>query len=129
MSDYRLDYINHRLSKSDNAFEDAVTLAEKESWNGSVNRLYYACYYAVSALLLKHDINTQTHAGCKMQFGLHFVKTGKIALEQGKLYSDLMDWRQKGDYGDMFDFEKESVLPLFDQVNQLLEALKILVYQ
>ncbi len=35
--------------------------------------LYYACYYAVAALLLKYDIQTQTHNGVKTMPGLHFV--------------------------------------------------------
>src|SRR5580658_4555117 len=105
MNSYKQDYINYRVTKSDEAFEDAKLLAENKSWNASVNRLYYSCYYAVSALLLQNDISTQTHAGCKTQFGLHFVKTSIFTLEQGRLYADLMDWRQKGDYGDMFDFD------------------------
>jgi uncharacterized protein (UPF0332 family) len=126
MNDFKHDYIQYRLKCSDTAFEDAQLLAENERWNACINRLYYACYYAVSALLLMEDINAQTHAGCKMQFGLHFVKTGRITFEQGKLYSDLMDSRQKGDYGDMFDFDGDIVLPLFDPVKNLLNAVRIL---
>jgi uncharacterized protein (UPF0332 family) len=127
MSDYRQDYINHRITRSDKAFEDARLLAENGRWNAAVNRLYYAAYYVVSALLLQNDINTQTHAGCKTQFGLHFVKTSKITLEQGRLYADLMDWRQKGDYGDMFDFDEETVTPLFKPVEDLLTTVKHLI--
>ena len=35
-----------------------------------------------------------------------------------------MDLRQKGDYGDMFDFEKESIIPLIDPVKELLDTIK-----
>ena len=99
-------------------------LAENASWNATINRLYYACYYAVSALLLQNDVTTQTHNGLKTQFNLLFVKTGIISIEQGRLYADLMDLRQKGDYGDMFDFEKESIIPLIDPVKELLDTIK-----
>jgi uncharacterized protein (UPF0332 family) len=68
-------------------------------------------------LLLQKNVTTQTHNGLKTQFNLLFIKTVIISVEQGRLYADLMDWRQKGDYGDMFDFDKESVEPLINPVN------------
>ena len=127
MEEYKQDYINYRIVKADQAYNDARLLASGESWNASVNRLYYACYYMVSALLLQNEINTQTHSGCKMQFGLHFVKTGKISMEQARLYADLMDWRQKGDYGDMFDFDGQTVAPLFIPVEEFIKSIKMLI--
>ncbi|MBS1529856.1 MAG: HEPN domain-containing protein [Bacteroidetes bacterium] len=127
MSDHKPDYIEYRLSKADEAFHDAELLAENNSWNSCINRLYYACYYAVSALLLKNGISTHTHAGLKTQFNQHFVKANKIDKEFGKLYADLMDWRQKGDYGDMFDFAKEFVEPLFEPVKQFIDKIKELI--
>lgn len=128
MANYKQDYINYRIVKSDEAFNDAKLLAQNGSWNSSVNRLYYACYYIVSALLLQNDINAQTHAGSKTQFGLHFIKTRIVDIEQGKLYADLMDWRQKGDYGDMFDFDKETVEPLIEPVAGFLNTIKTLIH-
>lgn len=127
MSTYRKDYVTYRLSKAYESFEDAKLLAENRSWNAAVNRLYYASYYAVSALLLQKDVTTQTHTGLKTQFNLLFVKPGVISIEKGRLYADLMDWRQKGDYGDMFDFDKESVEPLIAPVGELLDTIKALV--
>lgn len=127
MTTYRGDYVSYRLSKAFESYEDAILLSKNGSWNSSINRLYYACYYAVSALLLQKDVTTQTHNGLKTQFNLLFIKTGIIPIEQGRLYADLMDWRQKGDYGDMFDFDKESVEPLIKPVGELLETIKVLI--
>lgn len=127
MSAYRQDYIEYRLAKAYESFDDAKLLSKNESWNASINRLYYACYYAVSALLLQKGVTTQTHNGLKTQFNLLFVKTGIISIEQGRLYADLMDWRQKGDYGDMFDFDKESVVALIEPVRALLDTIKQLL--
>ena len=78
----------------------------------------------VSALLLKNKIATQTHTGCKTQFGINFVKTGKVSIEHGRLFSDLMDWRQKGDYGDMFDFDAGTTKPLLPLVEEFLIAIR-----
>lgn len=46
-------------------------MIENEFWNASINRIYYACFYAVSGLLLKYDINTSTYKGIRQMFGLH----------------------------------------------------------
>ncbi len=127
MSEFINEYIKYRIEKSDQAYNDALLLAKSESWNASVNRLYYASYYLVSALILKNGIETKTHSGLRNQLNLNFVKTGKISIEIGRLYSDLFDSRQKGDYGDMYDFDKETVQDLLEPVKELLETLKKLL--
>ena len=120
----RHEYIKYRLTRADEAFEEALILAEKKRWNAVVNRLYYACFYAVIALLLKFQIETDSHDGARNQFGLHFVKTGKIEKKYGKLFSKLFDYRQKGDYGDLIDFDEEITQPLIPQVEQFIAEIK-----
>lgn len=121
------DYISYRLQKAIDSYKDAKLLAQNDRWNASVNRLYYSCFYAIIALLYKNDIKTQTHDGVRTQFGLKFVKTGKIEKKYGKLYSKLFDYRLKGDYGDFFDFDQELVDPLFKPVEELLNILKSII--
>ncbi len=47
------DYIAYRIARSDSTFKDALIMAENKSWNSCVNRLYYSCFYFVSALLIQ----------------------------------------------------------------------------
>lgn len=94
------DYIKYRLEKADETLRAAQVLLQNKLWNSVVNRLYYACFYAINALLVQNGISAQTHAGVKTQFFLHFIKTKKVSQELGKLYADLFDGRQKGDYSD-----------------------------
>ena len=114
----------YRLQKAKESYQAATLMRENNQWNFAINRLYYACFYAVIALLLKHDITPRTHDGAKRQFSLHFIKTGKIREQYGDLYTQLFSWRQKGDYGDMFDFTKEEVTPLFQPVQDFLTTLE-----
>lgn len=97
MSIKNQDYINYRISKSQEAFDDARLLAANKRWNSSINRLYYSSFYLVSAILYKLDIKAETHNGVKTQFNLNFIKSGKLDLLFGKLYSNLFDWRQISD--------------------------------
>ncbi len=118
------DYIKYRFHRSEESLEEAKILAENNSWNAVINRLYYSCFYAVIALLLKNDIETQSHDGARIQFGLNFIKTGFIDKKYGKLFSKLFDFRQKGDYGDMYDYDKVVVEPLIDLVKEFIQEIK-----
>ena len=53
----------------------------------------------------------KSHEGCIGQFNLHFVKTGLVSVEMGKLFSTLFDMRLTGDYSDRFDLTEEDVVP------------------
>jgi uncharacterized protein len=123
MTSAEKDYIDYRIAKSQETFEDAELLATNQRWNSCINRLYYSCFYLVSALLYKNEIKSETHNGTKVQFNLHFIKTNKLSIEFGKLYSNLFDWRQESDYADFIDFDKETVFPLIEQVSRLNEAI------
>lgn len=123
----RSDYINYRLQRAEESYSDARILAEKERWNAVINRLYYACFYAVIALLLKNDIETQTHDGSRTHFGLKYIKTGLIEKRFGKIYTKLFDMRQKGDYGDLYDYDKDTVSPLIDSTREFIDELKKLI--
>ncbi|MEN8119762.1 MAG: HEPN domain-containing protein [Bacteroidota bacterium] len=121
------DYINYRLKKSDETYNAAKLLAENSSWSSSINRLYYSCFYAVNALLYSSNIKAQTHTGIKNQFSLHFIKTNIIDRKYGKLYSNLFNWRQKGDYSDFFDFDEEIVNDLMNPVQDFIDLINKII--
>jgi len=121
------DYINYRFKRAEESIEEALIMIENKKWNASVSRLYYSCYYAVIVLLLKSNNETRSHSGVKTKFSDTFIKTGDIDLKFGKLFSHLADYRQKSDYGDLYDFDDKIVLPLVDQVKEFISEIKILI--
>ena len=120
----RKEYVNYRIESAHKTFDAAKILAENGFWNSAVNRLYYSLFYAVNAILVANEILTKSHSATKSQFSLHFVKTGKFDKKYGKLLSELFDWRQKGDYENIFDYNKSSVQPLFKPVNEMIELIE-----
>lgn len=82
---------------------------------------------AVVALLLKHDIHTQTHNGVKTMLGLHFVATGRIPLKIGKTFTTLFEKRHSGDYDDFVFCDKEMVDDLYPQAKQFIETVNYLL--
>ena len=124
MKQTKEDLIKYRLFRAKDTLDDAQILAEKNKWNSTINRLYYAAYYAIMALLLDSNLKPTTHNGVKSNFSEYFIKTNKIPKEFGKIYSQLFTWRQKGDYDDLFDFDKDRVIPYFDPVKRLIEIIE-----
>lgn len=77
---------------------DANVLLEKSRYNASVSRSYYAVFHAAKAALLHIGVESITHQGVNVQFGLHFVKTGIFDKSLIRLFSKLLDTRLKADY-------------------------------
>jgi uncharacterized protein (UPF0332 family) len=90
--DNREDYIKYRFQRAYESFDEALIMAKNDRWNAVINRLYYSCFYAVIAVLLKSNIETQTHDGARTQFSLHYVKPGKVDKKFGKLFTKLFDY-------------------------------------
>lgn len=100
---------------------------ENELWNTAVNRLYYACYYAVSALLLTQNIKIKSHKGARQMFGLHYGKTGAIDKTLAKFFTDLYDMRQTGDYDDFIEYTKEDILDLLKNANDFISQAEYIL--
>jgi uncharacterized protein (UPF0332 family) len=123
----KADFINYRLEKSDEAYKSACILFENSQWNSAVNRLYYACFHAVSALMLKTNITPKSHSGLKNQFYLNIIKKGLISRDLGILYNKLFDCRQKSDYDDFANFTEKEVSDLIKPVEDFLNQIKLTI--
>jgi uncharacterized protein (UPF0332 family) len=118
------DYINYRLQRAKDTISETKILIENKLWNTAANRMYYACFYAVGALLVKNGVLTSSHSGSRQKFGQLFIHTGLISRELGKHYSELFEKRQKGDYNDFFDIDEETVLRLYQPSVDFINAVE-----
>ncbi len=123
----RKEIVRYRLSRAHDTLREVNILIENQLWNTAVNRMYYACYYAVIALLVSNEIKAQTHTGVRQMFGLHFVKKGIVDKEFGRYYSKIFDKRQTGDYDDFIDYNKEDVLALFKPATEFISEIDKLI--
>ncbi|MBN7809870.1 HEPN domain-containing protein [Algoriphagus sp. H41] len=96
MSTSKKDLVSYRVQRAFGTLDDAKLLIENKKWNSAINRLYYSVFYAASALILLEDQAAFTHNGVKTSFSEKFVKTGKMDLSEGKLYSQLFFLETKG---------------------------------
>ncbi len=122
--------VAYRKEKAHATLREVEDMIATEHWNLAVQRMYYACFYMASALLLSGGFKAQTHNGVVGQLGLNYVSKGLLTKDEGRLYSRLLQHRITGDYNDFFDFEREDVLPLLEPTRKLLAKLEsLIVYQ
>lgn len=114
------ELIFYRISRAKETFDEAKILAENNHWNAVANRLYYACFYIVNALLIQHKLNFKSHNAVKKEFHKSFIKTGLISLSSGKTYSRLFNLRQEGDYVDFKRFEENDIKPFISDTQNLI---------
>jgi uncharacterized protein len=120
------ELVRYRLQRAQETLDEAALLHEKGHLNAAVNRLYYACFYAVSALLLAEGKSSSKHSGIRALFNKEWVKTGRISSEYGRFYRRLYDSRQKGDYGDFVQFEDADVTSWFQEARGFVAAVTII---
>ena len=101
--------IKYRINHAESTLAEADAIRNMGYLSTALNRYYYACFYATTALLLTKELNPKTHAGVRTLFSLHFIQTGIIPMESGQFFSQLFDKRQRSDYDDYLDVDKETV--------------------
>lgn len=120
-------YVRYRLDKAQEVYRAAEVLYEAAQWNSVINRLYYACFYSATALLLYNNVPAKMHSGAIGRFSEEFVRNGIFLIEEFRVYSKLLNWRSKGDYSDLFDFEKEDVQPMMKPVKDFIDKVASLI--
>lgn len=105
MNDERSKIVKDRLSRSRAALKAAELLIENHFEEQAINRLYYACFYAVSAILLQLGFKPSTHSGVRSLFGLHIIHNGLMPEEYGDLFVTLFEARHKTDYSDLVEID------------------------
>ncbi|MEG1546524.1 MAG: HEPN domain-containing protein, partial [Bacteroides sp.] len=92
-------------------------------YNTAINRMYYACYYAASALLIAYEIETKSHDGVRQMLGKYFVLTGKMPMELGKFYSIMFNKRSSGDYEDFINHTQSTVDQLYPKAEEFISFI------
>jgi uncharacterized protein (UPF0332 family) len=126
-SEEKAVYIKYRLDRANETLVEARTLYDANLLSGTINRIYYAMFYAVSALALSHGFSTSSHAQLRGYFNREFVKTGIVSVDLGKLYGDAFKYRTKDDYQDLTTFEQEKVFKMLENASKFVETISKIV--
>ncbi len=110
--------VQRNIEKSDEALKAAQCSLENKLLTSTLNRIYYAIFYTVTALAYKYDYATSKHSKLMGWFNKKFINEDKM-FDRAiyKIYENAFNLRQESDYETLYE-------PNIDEANELLEASK-----
>ena len=121
--DERRIIVGLEFEKAVNTFGQIPELQKLGYWDNIANRLYYAVFHAVNALLIHDGHPVNTHKGVIAVFGNYYIRTGIFSSEDGRLYSDLQTMRNNSDYNCSYDATQKEIEPLIEPAGKLIEKI------
>ena len=120
----RRTVVRLQMEKAHNNFNQIPLLQEAGYWDNVANRLYYALFHAVSALLINDGHSVSSHRGAVGSFGQYYVTTGIFTIEEGRHYSRLQGLREKADYNCTYNATEKDIAPKIEPTRQLIEKIE-----
>ncbi len=113
--------IKYRMEQAHAALEEAdILFSQGKTTLGSVNRSYYAMFYAVIALLQQVGKVPRKHSGAIALFDAEFVKKGIFPKELSQYLHQAFESRQVSDYQTVSSFSRE-------EAEEMLKRAKVFV--
>ena len=95
----RGELAKYRIKQAEESFEEAkFLLSGNKSPRSVINRVYYAMFYSVLALLIYEPYSSSKHSGVLSYFNRHFIKKGIFEKELGRYINEAFELRQQEDY-------------------------------
>ena len=105
MSESKKKAVRERLKQARETLEEAEVLFEQDFWRGTINRTYYAMFYAVLALAADKEVAISKHTHAIAFLDKEFIKKGIFPKEISRALHVGFDERQTNDYGEIWDIE------------------------
>jgi uncharacterized protein (UPF0332 family) len=95
------DLLRYRMGQAHETLREAEILLGEAALRGTINRAYYAMFYATLALLATKQLGASKHSSVIALFDREFVKTGIFPRELSRALHLGFDRRQTHDYGEL----------------------------
>ncbi len=122
-----LDIIKLRLQKAKSLLSEAEPLMKLKFYTTVINRLYYSCFHATSALLLTKNIKAKTHKGVGNMLHHKFVNTGEFDSDKAAFFSDLLQERIRDDYNEFLIMDEDEVIEFIKPSIEYVEYVSKLI--
>ncbi len=125
--DHKSVLIGYWMEKARESMEAARSEYDSARYSTAVRNLYYSCFYALTAVLLKEGYTFKKHTAVKAALHKDLIKTGTVESDWGKFYNKIFDSRHEGDYQPLRIFQAEEVKLFLDQGAGFIEQMETLL--
>ncbi len=123
----REEYVNLKMEKARECLKAASLMLQGEYYSFAINRIYYAVFYAVSALVYTRKLYPKSHTGMKTLFNKEFILTGLIKHDYEKFYSAIFAKRFEADYADSFFIDLSGVEEYYNEAENFVSLIEQLL--
>lgn len=116
--------VQARLRQAQKALEAGQLLFEQDFYADSINRFYYAMFYAVLALLVTRQLGTSKHKGAIALFDREFVKTGIFSKQMSIGLHFAFEQRLEADYADLVDSSIDDARECYSNAESFLRQVR-----
>jgi uncharacterized protein (UPF0332 family) len=127
VSDVKQDLIRYRLQRAQEMLEDGELLLRAGRLTSATNRIYYAMFYATSALLATKNLSSSRHSGIIALLHDHFVRPGVFPRELAKQLSLAFEMRNDSDYDDFVTPEQSELTEMLGNARSFVRTAVELV--
>lgn len=114
----------YRLEKAELNLDLAEELYDSEVYGIALNRAYYAAFDAMRAVNALDGFDSSKHSGVISHFNQNHVKTGHFDKRTSSIIKRSSLLREKSDYEDFYEPDKEDVTQIIEEIKELLEAVE-----
>ena len=120
MDERRWELCKYRMEQSKESLKASEIMLENDMIKDSINRSYYAAFYAMKSVLALDEIDFKRHKDVVAYFNKEYVAKEKFSRELGRMIARLQQLREKSDYDDFFIASIEKAKLQIDSVRQLI---------
>lgn len=113
----------YRIQQAKDTLKEAHILAQEERWRGTINRAYYAMFYAVLALTVVKEFSTSKHSGVLAFFDREYIKQGIFPKQFSKRLHLAFERRQTQDYGEFVIVNHDMALETLSHAEEFVDAI------
>lgn len=124
MDNRKQDLSSYRLSQAEDSIKVAQMSYDNALFKDSINRSYYAAFYAIKAVLALEEIDFKRHKDAIGYFNKTYVATEKFSKELGRRIGMLKQLREKSDYDDFYIASKEKAEEQYETAELVIDVVK-----
>jgi uncharacterized protein (UPF0332 family) len=119
-----IDLSLYRMQNAKDTLNVASVCLEQKFYKDTINRCYYAAFYAVKAVLALEEVDFKRHKDAVAYFNKTYVATEIFSKEIGKRLGRLKQERESNDYDDFYMASVNDAVEQFETAKMIVAAVE-----
>ena len=125
MENKKIELSQYRMNQAKETLTVARDCVEGNHYKDSINRSYYAAFYAIKAVLALSEIDFKRHKDVIAHFNKNYVAQGEFNREIGKRIARLQQKREESDYDDFYIASKDEAFEQIETAEMIINAVEV----